>query len=44
MAASPDGIVNCVCHGQGILEIKCPYTHRYESVEEAKYITVVFFA
>jgi len=35
IAASPDGIINCTCHGQGVLEIKCPYSHRYESVEEA---------
>ena len=26
MGASPDGIVNCVCCGKGVLEIKCPYS------------------
>jgi len=35
IAATPDGVINCTCHGQGVLEIKCPYSHRYESVEEA---------
>ena len=23
--ATPDGIVNCSCHGPGVLEIKCPF-------------------
>lgn len=26
MGASPDGLVNCECCGQGLLEIKCPLT------------------
>ena len=28
IAASPDGIVECDCCGQSVLEIKCPYSHR----------------
>lgn len=24
IGASPDGYVNCQCHGAGLLEIKCP--------------------
>ena len=28
LGASPDGIVFCQCHGQGILEIKCPYKYK----------------
>ena len=28
LGASPDGIGFCQCHGQGIREIKCPYTHK----------------
>ena len=26
IASSPDGIVNCDCHGWGLVEIKCPYS------------------
>ena len=26
--ASPDGVINYTCCGQGVLEIKCPYCHR----------------
>ena len=26
MAASPDGVVSCTCCGEGLLEIKCPYS------------------
>ena len=28
LGASLDGIVFCQCHGQGILEIKCPYKYK----------------
>ena len=28
LGASPDGFIYCDCHGQGILEIKCP--HKYK--------------
>ena len=35
MAASPDGIIDCYCCGKGVLEIKCPYSYRNESVESA---------
>ena len=35
VAATPDGIVDCKCCGKGVLEIKCPYSHRDESVESA---------
>ena len=28
VGASPDGIINCTCHGRGVLEIKCPLCHR----------------
>lgn len=27
-AASPDGVRNCLCHGEGLVEIKCSYKHR----------------
>ena len=29
---SPDGFVSCECHESGLLEIKCPWTHRDKSV------------
>ena len=29
LGASPDGLVNCDCHGMGVIEIKCPYKYRY---------------
>ena len=32
MGASPDGIIECKCCGKGVLEVKCPYSHREESV------------
>jgi len=37
MAASPDGVINCTYseEGRGVLETKCPYTHRFESIEES---------
>ena len=27
LGASPDELVSCDCCGQGVLEIKCPYSH-----------------
>ena len=33
--ASPDGIISCKCCGRGTLEIKCPYSHRGESITNA---------
>lgn len=32
LGATPDGIINCKCCGRGVLEIKCPYTHRHDGV------------
>lgn len=34
MGASPDGLVQCKCCGNGLLEIKCTYTHKDLSPEE----------
>lgn len=28
IGASPDGVVDCQCCGQGQLEIKCPFKYR----------------
>jgi len=35
IGASPDGIVECNCCGRGVLEIKCPYSHRGEDLLSA---------
>ena len=34
LGASPDDIVQCDCCGKGVVEIKCPYRHRLEAVED----------
>ena len=34
IAASPDALVSCTCHGKGLLEIKCPWTHRGSTIIE----------
>ena len=34
IGASPDGLVDCKCHGAGLLEIKCPWTYRQMSIQE----------
>ena len=33
--ASPNGIIECSCHGRGVLEIKYPYCHRESSLQTA---------
>ena len=35
IGASPDGIVQCDCCDKHVLEIKCPYSHREDSIEDA---------
>lgn len=34
LAASPDGLLSCDCHGTGVLEIKCPYKHHSNNVHD----------
>ena len=34
LGATPDGLVNCRCHGPGVLEIKCPWTHRGSLIKD----------
>lgn len=33
IGATPDGIVSCTCCGEGVMEIKCPYCHKGQSIE-----------
>ena len=35
IGASPDGIVSCQCCGKGTLELKCPFCHKGETIEDA---------
>ena len=35
LGASPDGVVHCECHGNGIVEVKCPYCKRNDTIEDA---------
>ena len=33
IGATPDGMVSCDCCGKGVMEIKCPYCHKGQSIE-----------
>lgn len=35
LGASPDGLVNCDCCGQGSCEIKCPFCYKDATIQEA---------
>lgn len=35
LGASPDGFVQCDCHGEGVLEIKCPFCLKEKTFDEA---------
>lgn len=35
LAASPDRILRCECHGYIVVEVKCPYTHRDSTINRA---------
>ncbi|XP_039551066.1 uncharacterized protein LOC120495514 isoform X2 [Pimephales promelas] len=35
IGATPDGQVTCTCHGDGVLEIKCPFNSRDRSLNES---------
>lgn len=35
MGASPDGLVNCSCCIDAVLEIKCPHSIRFEKIENS---------
>ena len=35
IGASPDGIISCGCCKTGVLEINCPYSHRFKAICDA---------
>ena len=35
ISASPDGLVDCTCCGEGVVEIKCPFCHRNDGIQDA---------
>lgn len=35
LAASPDRIIRCRCHGHIVVEVKCPYSHRDSTIQRA---------
>ena len=35
LGATPDGLIECDCCGEGVLEIKCPFKHRDKHPHEA---------
>jgi len=35
VGASPDGIISCTCCGKGVVEFKCSYSHRDETIMNA---------
>ncbi len=34
LSASADGLIQCICHGVGVLEIKCPYVFKDKTEAE----------
>lgn len=34
LAATPDGLVKCSCCGEGVVEIKCPYNQRDQTIDQ----------
>ncbi len=34
IGATPDGVVSCACCGKGVMEIKCPYCHKGQNIED----------
>ncbi|XP_052254844.1 uncharacterized protein LOC127860420 [Dreissena polymorpha] len=42
-AASPDGVRTCLCHGEGLVEVKCSYKHRDVCVKDIPDIDPSFY-
>ncbi len=38
LAASPDGIFKCSCHGEALIEIKCPWSARDRSIRKKEVV------
>ena len=38
--ATPDGVVSCECCGNGILEIKCPFTLQSKSMNDLEWLVI----
>ena len=38
LGASPDGLTSCSCCGEGLLEVKCPYSIRHTTPSSARYM------
>ena len=34
LAAFPDRIFTCICHGRGLVEVKCPYSVKGKNIRE----------
>ena len=34
LRASPDGLLSCSCHGERLIEVKCPYSYRDKNLSE----------
>ena len=43
LGATPDGLVNCSCCGNGVLEVKCPYSCRERGFQQAVEEDTSFF-
>jgi hypothetical protein len=43
LAASPDGYFTCPCHGKGVIEAKCVWSHRFEKLSEVAVADKDFF-
>ena len=37
LGASPDGVVTCRCCSKGVVEIKCPFCHHNDTIEESSH-------
>ena len=38
--ATPDGVVSCECCGNGILEIKCPFTLQSKTMNDLEWLVI----
>ena len=38
LAATPDGISHCKCHGKAVIEVKCPFSYKDRTLEQAAII------